>query len=309
MQRPLSTFQQLNNDNNNQTATRTEAEKKFIYFIENCMKNTLCHLKMKTKPRDFSMEKRNGTRRESSIFHNNVLIMFPALDSILLCHFLFRCFWCCCCWCVCVPILLMHCFMHFNSLLSAHRLSFVFAPIHFAHSFFHRNKKIHSNFICASLFSKFPRKILTFPLFSSSPIFLLHSLFLSSSFHNNLDKKGKSFFITKTIFVTCTIHTTPRSRREKKKNLIKYWIYKFDLAGNEGSFSVLNNLTSQLEINCNGCCTAWWMWWISSSTSVAWHPRLLYPIPRTIHIILCIVYVLSQPCCYIIISDGSFVAT
>lgn len=29
----------------------------------------------------------NGTRRESSIFHNNVLIMFPALDSILLCHF------------------------------------------------------------------------------------------------------------------------------------------------------------------------------------------------------------------------------
>lgn len=102
IQQPLSIFQQID------ARTRQEkSENRNIWWIQLPSKNE--------NKNHASFNRWNGTCRESSIFHNNVLIMFPALNfqffsvffSISL-HF-FSLFWFCPCIVLCIPIL---CSMH-----------------------------------------------------------------------------------------------------------------------------------------------------------------------------------------------------
>lgn len=95
--------------------------------------------------------------------------------------------------------MLMHCFMHFNSLLNAHRLSFVFAPIRFTflplssrHT--HTHTKIHSNsFPGHSPKNSMENLDFSFVLPSLTFSFLLS---LCSFYHNNFDRKKRlPFFI------------------------------------------------------------------------------------------------------------------
>lgn len=146
------------------------------------------------------LNRRNGTRRESSIFHDNVLIMFPALDSIL-CYtrFFFKCFTCVCALilcaqCSCIVLCIsIHCSMHTGCHLCL--LQFVsrfFLYHHGTHT--HTHTKIHStSFPGHSPKNSMENLDFSFVLPSLTFSFLLS---LCSFYHNNFDRKKRlPFFI------------------------------------------------------------------------------------------------------------------